>query len=188
MRYLRGLFIAVVLLCVACNPREPEPATDILAAVTDTLRPKRPPIRLVIPQPIVYVDEQHLSLTPHYVADFPEDVWLSVGNCLVKRGLHLDMEWVRAKVLRPRLIIVQRAAGIVVHDLTADSLFNRRTLSEIAIGYSLVGAHAIVIIESRAREETLLRHEAIHFYLWGTIRIADHPPHFFVCEEPEPMR
>lgn len=134
--------------------------------------------------PMAYIDEATLPLYP--LAPYPLWAWQDARACLVEHG-YIPRS---AKVQMPELRVVPWANTFRVHDLTIDSLARSMDTTSMGsgfgaptIGYSLLHSDVVIITSAYATNLRVLRHEAIHFWLWRTKKLLGHPdPQFQVCD------
>jgi len=132
-------------------------------------------------QPIVMVDEANLTMVPMDTRQFPTEVWVAARNCLEQSGVKIPSyakSWDA-----PTLLVVHGARGMVVRDLTYDSLKIAKGeapgVSPVVWGYSFVKSQAVAVIESKADDAAILTHEALHFFAYFVGNVLGHPEQYF---------
>lgn len=109
---------------------------------------------------------------------FPRALWDSVGACAAANGVPVD-----ARVPPPTVIVIHTGGiPLEVHDSLVDSLTGYRVIAHpAAIGYSFMQQRVIVVVDALRLDYALLRHEALHFFLWAGRHAMGHPAPFPVC-------
>lgn len=163
---LKALLICVVLLLIpayACSQ-------------IDSLSPKFP---------VVYVDSENLANLPHRTAEFPIKIWEAAADCMEHAGVSI-LPILRQLLSPPALVVVSNATALVVRDSWLQRLVNYEPsdgilVSPLSYAYSLIGTNSIVVIERLATNPVVLRHEALHFWVWYTMQRVGHPKEVFAA-------
>jgi len=92
------------------------------------------------------------------------------------------------------MLVVPVARTMRVRDMTLDSLnyasdstFAGTHFSAPTVAYSLVRSNALLVVERYRANVPVLRHEALHFIIWRSLRLYGHPEEFFMpCDKAYP--
>ena len=142
----------------------------------------KPPIEIELDAiaPMMLLDERALPEGLLITAEFPRDVWLAARDCLRAQGVRV------VTTEPPKLLIVPIVRTFRIRDMTLDSLeyLNKpgvggANFSAPTTAYSLVRSDRIVVVERYRENPFVLRHEALHFMLWRSLKIIYHDEKYF---------
>ena len=139
--------------------------------------------------PMMVIDENTLAGGLFVRMPFPEEPWAEAKACVERLSpRHAPIGEA------PSMLVVPVARTIRVRDMTLDSLnaasdstFAGTHFSAPTVAYSLVRSNALLVVERYQANVPLLRHEALHFILWRSLRLYGHPDKFFMpCDKAYP--
>ena len=141
--------------------------------------------------PMMLIDENTLAGGLFVTMPFPVKPWREAKACV--EGLF------KGRALAPigeapPILVVPAARTIRVRDMTLDSLdaasdstFGGTHFSTPTVAYSLVRSNALLVVERYRENVPVLRHEALHFILWRSLKLYGHPEKFFMpCDKAYP--
>jgi hypothetical protein len=166
---------------------------SMVAAQTEALVYDRPMVDMLgsTTLPMMLIDENTLAGGLFVTLPFPVKPWEEAKACVQARSTGMALGPVGEV---PRMLVVPVARTIRVRDLTLDSLdsasdssFGGTHFSAPTVAYSLVRSNALLVVERYQENVPLLRHEALHFILWRSLRLYGHPEEFFMpCDKAYP--
>ena len=121
---------------------------------------------------------------------FPKKPWEEAKACVER----LSMPPSHLSGKPPSMLVVPVARTIRVRDMTLDSLnhasdstFSGTRFSAPTVAYSLVRSNALLGGGAVSGNVPVLRHEALHFILWRSLKLYGHPEKFFMpCDKAYP--
>jgi hypothetical protein len=139
--------------------------------------------------PMMVIDENTLAGGLFVRMPFPEKPWEEAKACVARLST-LPIPLGEA----PTMLVVPVARTMRVRDMTLDSLnyaadstFAGTHFSAPTVAYSLVRSNALLVVERYRANVPLLRHEALHFILWRSLKLYGHPEKFFMpCDKAYP--
>jgi hypothetical protein len=159
-------------------------------AQSEALVYDRPMVDMLGPTtlPMMLIDENTLAGGLFVAMPFPAKPWEEAKACVeaLSKGFAL------APIGEPPpILVVPVARTIRVRDMTLDSLdyasdstFGGTHFSAPTVAYSLVRSNALLVVERYRENVPVLRHEALHFILWRSLRLYGHPEKFFMpCDK-----
>jgi hypothetical protein len=164
--------------CLASAQAEPlvydRPMADMLGSAT---------------LPMMVIDENTLAGALFVRMPFPEKPWEEAKACV--EGLTTLPTPIGEA---PSMLVVPVARTMRVRDMTLDSLnyasdstFAGAHFSAPTVAYSLVRSNALLVVERYRANVPVLRHEALHFIIWRSLRLYGHPEEFFMpCDKAYP--
>jgi hypothetical protein len=139
--------------------------------------------------PMMVIDENTLAGGLFVRMPFPEKPWEEAKACV--EGLSMLLAPIGEA---PSMLVVPVARTMRVRDMTLDSLnyasdstFAGTHFSAPTVAYSLVRSNALLVVERYRANVPVLRHEALHFIIWRSLRLYGHPEEFFMpCDKAYP--
>ena len=141
--------------------------------------------------PMMLIDENTLAGGLYVVMPFPARPWEEAKGCVKALS---GSRAVAAVGEPPQMLVVPVARTIRVRDMTLDSLdyasdstVSGTRFSAPTVAYSLVRSNALLVVERYRENLPVLRHEALHFILWRSLKLYGHPEKFFMpCDKAYP--
>jgi hypothetical protein len=139
--------------------------------------------------PMMVIDENTLTDGLFVKMPFPEKPWEEAKACVEALTV------LPAPIGDPpSMLVVPVARTLRVRDMTLDSLnyasdstFAGTHFSAPTVAYSLVRSNTLLVVERYRGSVPVLRHEALHFILWRSLRLYGHPEQFFMpCDKAYP--
>jgi hypothetical protein len=138
--------------------------------------------------PMMLIDENTLAGGLFVTTPFPVKPWEEAKACVEALSKRVALAPIGEP---PPILVVPVARTIRVRDMTLDSLdyasdstFGGTHFSAPTVAYSLVRSNALLVVERYRENVPVLRHEALHFILWRSLRLYGHPEKFFMpCDK-----
>ena len=171
---------ALLLLLLPC----------LVSAQTEALVYDRPMVDMLgsTTLPMMLIDENRLASGLFVTMPFPVKPWEEAKACVEALSKGFALAPIGEA---PPMLVVPVARTIRVRDMTLDSLdyasnstFAGTHFSTPTVAYSLVRSNALVVVERYRENVPVLRHEALHFTLWRSLKLYGHPEEFFMpCDK-----
>jgi hypothetical protein len=164
--------------------------SSLVSAQTEALVYDRPMVDMVGPAtlPMMLIDENTLAGGLFVTMPFPDKPWEEAKACVEALSKRLALAPIGEA---PPILVVPVARTIRVRDMTLDSLdyasdstFTGTHFSAPTVAYSLVRSNALLVVERYRENVPVLRHEALHFIIWRSLKLYGHPEKFFMpCDK-----
>ena len=141
--------------------------------------------------PMMLIDEHTLAGGLFVTMPFPVKPWQEAKACVEARFGGFALGPIGEA---PPMLVVPVARTMRVRDITLDSLsrasdstFAGTHFSAPTVAYSLVRSNALLVVERYRENVAVLRHEALHFIIWRSLKLHGHPEEFFMpCDKAYP--
>jgi hypothetical protein len=163
---------------------------SLVSAQTEALVYDRPMVDLLgsATLPMMLIDENTLAGGLFVTMPFPIKPWEEAKACVEALSKGFALAPIGEA---PPMLVVPVARTIRVRDMTLDSLdyasdstFAGTHFSAPTVAYSLVRANALLVVERYRENVPVLRHEALHFIIWRSLKLYGHPEkHYMPCDK-----